>query len=285
MKLIELKNQFQKELNSLYSPTEIDTIFYWVAEKILDQNPITLKQSLYEENTELDKKKMQFLFDLIQLREHKPVQYITGETEFFGRKFYVNESVLIPRPETEELIEWILAESENKNQNILDIGSGSGCIPIILKIYLNQSIIYSIDLSEQALKTAKLNADYHQTEINFIQTDFLTMDFDTLPNLDIIVSNPPYIAETEKQEMDKNVVKFEPTIALFVPDNDPLIFYRRIIELAKSKLNRNGVVYVEINQNLAEETQELFANNFENVELKKDISDNFRMLKSFHLKH
>src|SRR5690606_3584650 len=192
-----------------------------------------------------------FLFKLIQLKEHKPLQYITGETEFYGMKFFVNENVLIPRPETEELIEWILKDVENKNLQILDVGTGSGCIPIVLKKHLLDAEILAIDISEKALETAILNAEFHKTEINFLQTDFLNMSFENLPEFDIIVSNPPYIGETEKSEMDENVVKFEPHSALFVPDENALVFYIKIIELAKLKLKPKGKIYVEINQRLA----------------------------------
>src|SRR5690606_492309 len=146
-------------------------------------------------------------------------------TEFYGHKFFVNENVLIPRPETEELVEWIVKENKNKNLKIIDIGTGSGCIPISLKKEIPSAEIYALDFSEKALETAKINAEFHQTEIKFLQNDFLKMDFQSLPNFDIIVSNPPYIAESERNSMDKNVLEFEPASALFVPDDDALIFY------------------------------------------------------------
>ncbi|MFV0304409.1 MAG: peptide chain release factor N(5)-glutamine methyltransferase [Moheibacter sp.] len=282
MKLSEVKNQFHKELINLYSTGEIDTIFYWIAEHILQKDNITIRQSLNEENPTLDTTKILFLSKLIQLKKHQPIQYILGETEFYGKKFFVNQHVLIPRPETEELVEWILFETEKKQKQIVEIGTGSGCLSIILKHYLNNSFIHSIDISKEALDVAKNNAAYHQTEINFIQEDFLTMKFDTLPTLDLIVSNPPYIAHSEKKNIHKTVTNFEPLSALFVPDNDPLIFYKHIIELAKQKLKPTGAVFVEINQNLADETVELFQKDFRNVILKKDISGNYRMLKSFN---
>lgn len=282
MRLSEVKNQFHKELTNLYSTSEIDTIFYWIAEHILQKDNTTIRQSLNEENPTLDTTKILFLSKLIQLKKHQPIQYILGETEFYGKKFFVNQHVLIPRPETEELVEWILFETENKQKQIAEIGTGSGCVSITLKRYLNNSFIYSIDVSKEALDVAKNNAAYHQTEINFIQEDFLTMKFDTLPTLDLIVSNPPYIAHSEKKNMSKTVTNFEPQKALFVPDNDPLIFYKHIIELAKQKLKPTGVVFAEINQNLADETVELFQKDFKNVILKKDISGNYRMLKSFN---
>jgi len=282
MKLTELRNSYQKELQSIYSETEIDRIFFWIAEKILDKPEHILKLALEEEWREFEEKKNQFLFKLMLLKEHKPIQYIIGETEFYGMKFFVNENVLIPRPETEELVEWILKDVKNAELKIIDIGTGSGCIPIVLKKNLPNAAVWAMDFSEKAIETAKINAEYHQTEIQFLQNDFLNMDFKELPEFDIIVSNPPYISEDEKSKMDENVVKFEPHSALFVPDENPLIFYERILEFAKQKLKPNGKIYVEINQNLAEETKGLFQNNFKNTELKKDISENFRMIKSFN---
>src|SRR5690606_966743 len=168
-------------------------------------------------------------------------------------------------------------------QKIIDIGTGSGCIPITLKKHLASAEIYALDSSEKALETAKNNAGFHQTEIQFLHADFLNMDFSHLPGFDVIISNPPYIAAAERKSMGPNVTEFEPDAALFVPDEDPLIFYKRTIEFAKEKLNPKGNIYVEINQNLAGETQELFQNNFNSVELKKDISGNFRMLKASNL--
>lgn len=282
MKLIELKNLFHKELDSIYSDSEIETIFFWIAEKILNKTASTLKLALNEEWPEFEEQRSRFVFQLMELKSHKPVQYVLGETEFYGLKFFVNESVLIPRPETEELVEWILNETFAQDQRIIDIGTGSGCIPVTLKKHLPQVQISALDFSEKALQTAKNNAGFHETEIDFILSDFLKMEFSNLDNFDVIVSNPPYIAESERISMDNNVTKFEPSSALFVPNDNPLIFYKRLIELAKEKLNPKGKIYVEINQNLASETKELFQNNFKFVELNKDISGNFRMLKAFN---
>lgn len=279
MTISQLKNQFQNELNSIYSESEIDRIFYWVAEIIVDKPASILRLASDEEWIELEEKKNQFLFKLMLLKDQKPVQYILGETEFYGMKFFVNENVLIPRPETEELVEWILNDAKSENLKIIDIGTGSGCIPIVLKKHRPNWELVAMDISEKAIETAKNNAEYHQTEVKFIQNDFLSVDFENLGKFDIIVSNPPYIGETEKNLMDDNVVKYEPHTALFVPDEDPLLFYKRIIEFAQQNLNPNGKIYVEINQNLAKETQELFEKSFPNVELRKDISGNYRMIK------
>lgn len=278
MKLSELKNSYLKELKSIYSVSEIDSIFYWVAEKIIGKPASILRMTHDEEWADFDEKKLLFSYNLWELKNHKPIQYILGETEFYGFKFFVNESVLIPRPETEELIEWILTHKLNPECKILDIGTGSGCIPIVLKKKWTNSDIYALDISKDALKTAKNNAEYHQTEIQFLEADFLEMNFSKLPQFDLIVSNPPYISKVEKERMDRNVTGFEPDSALFVPDSDPLLFYRRICEMAHQKLNEHGKVYVEINQDLALETKELFDKHFEEVELKKDISGNYRMI-------
>lgn len=278
MKLSELKNSYLKELKSIYSVSEIDSIFYWVAEKIIGKPASILRMTHDEEWSDFDEKKLLFSYNLWELKNHKPIQYILGETEFYGFKFFVNESVLIPRPETEELIEWILTHKLNPECKILDIGTGSGCIPIVLKKKWTNSDIYALDISKDALKTAKNNAEYHQTEIQFLEADFLEMNFSKLPQFDLIVSNPPYISKVEKERMDRNVTGFEPDSALFVPDSDPLLFYRRICEMAHQKLNEHGKVYVEINQDLALETKELFDKHFEEVELKKDISGNYRMI-------
>lgn len=279
MKLSELKEKFEKELKEIYSPAETDLIFFWIAEKIIGKPQSILKLALGEEWHEFEEKKNLFLFYLLELKSRKPVQYLLGETEFYGFRFFVNPSVLIPRPETEELIEWILSENQKANSKIIDLGTGSGCIAVVLKKNLPEATVYALDLSEKAIETAKINSGYHQTEIQFVCDDLLTMDFSFLPIFDIIVSNPPYIAETEKGKMDKTVVKNEPTVALFVKDDDPLIFYRKIALLGLEKLSPKGKIFVEINQNLAKETKEMFQKLYKNVELKKDISGNYRMIK------
>jgi release factor glutamine methyltransferase len=283
MKLSLLKNSFQEELKNIYSESEINSIFYWLAEKILEKPEYMLKLALDEDWEKVDEMQLDFSLKLIELKNHRPIQYVIGETEFFGLKFFVNENVLIPRPETEELIEWILMDNPNFEGKILDIGTGSGCIPITLKTKLKNANVEALDFSEGALKIAEINAGFHQTEVKFHLIDFLNFDSNSLPRYDMIVSNPPYIAEVEKETMDENVVKFEPHSALFVSDHDPLIFYRKMAEFAQTNLLPNGKVYVEINQNLAQETQELFSTYFQKVELKKDISQNYRMIKCSNL--
>lgn len=280
MKLSELKQMYSDGLKNLYSDSEIDLIFFWTAEKIIRKPESILRLALNEEWFEFEDKKNLFLFYLLELKNRKPLQYVLGETEFFGLRFFVNPGVLIPRPETEELVEWILDDHPEPNDKIIDLCTGSGCIAVTLKTKLTQNEIWALDFSDAAIETAKVNADYHNTAVNFVNDNLLEMNFDALPRLDIIVSNPPYIALSEKQQMDKVVLDNEPEEALFVSDEDPLIFYKKIIELGKEKLNPGGMIYVEINQNLATETFQLFKHSFPETELRKDISGNYRMIKS-----
>lgn len=283
MKLSDLLDSFQDELKTLYSPDEIEYIFFWLAEKILDTPEYKLKLALNEDWDKVDDFKLDFDLKLGELKSHRPIQYVIGETEFYGLKFFVNENVLIPRPETEELIEWILQDYPNFTGRILDIGTGSGCIPITLKTKLTEAEIHALDFSTDALKMAEINAGYHQTDIQFHPIDFLNFEANSLPKFDLIVSNPPYIANFEKDSMNENVLAYEPHSALFVPDHDPLVFYRKIAEFAQTNLNTNGEVYVEINQELGSETKDLFSTYFQNVEIKKDISQNDRMIKCSNL--
>jgi release factor glutamine methyltransferase len=241
------------------------------------------------------------------LPQEKPIQYILGEAWFYGLPFKVTESTLIPRPETEELVEWIIESLKFKVKSqkniepslshraesrcelsILDIGTGTGCIPIALKTNLPEAEVFAIDVSEKALEIAKQNARQNKTNINFIQTDILQVeDFlslraesRSLSKLDVIVSNPPYVRNLEKVEIKKNVLDYEPHLALFVEDNDPLIFYRKMAELALQSLKPNGLLFFEINQYLGQETVEMLQQlGYKNIELRKDLMGNDRMIK------
>jgi len=220
---------------------------------------------------------------LQQLLKYRPLQYVLNEAWFYGLKFHVNESVLIPRPETEELVDWIIKDVQSNKQvntlRILDIGTGSGCVPISIRKHIAATVT-AIDLSATALQTAKANATFNQTPVEFLQMDFLDEStWNQLGEFDIIISNPPYIKQSEEGQMHKNVVEHEPHLALFVPDNDALIFYRKILLFAQTHLAENGAVYVEINQQLGTETAVLFTENGFTVELKKDMSGNERMVK------
>jgi len=217
------------------------------------------------------------------LKEYKPIQYILGETEFFGLNFSVNQSVLIPRPETEELVELILKNHSGENLKILDIGTGSGCIAISLAKNMPSAKVYAIDISEDALSVAKENATRNQVEIQFFQQDILAELPDNIFNekLDIIVSNPPYITPIEKYSIHDNVLKYEPHTALFVPQNNPLLFYERIADIGHSLLNKSGFLYFEINALYGKEIcQMLQTKGYSNIKLYQDISGKNRMIEA-----
>ena len=224
-----------------------------------------------------------------RLKKEEPIQYILGNTEFYGFPFLVNKNTLIPRPETEELVEWILHEVDaSQPLNILDIGTGTGCIPISLAKHLPNAKISAIDVSNKAIQVAKKNAVLNNVSVNFIEQDILqTNSLDEIlkqvqhKRFDIIVSNPPYVRELEKIEIKNNVLENEPHLALFVDDNNPLLFYNKIADLAKKHLSKNGILFFEINQYLGKETIEILQQKgFNNTELRKDLFGNDRMTKS-----
>ncbi len=217
-----------------------------------------------------------------QLLTHQPVQYILGFAHFYGMKFFVNESVLIPRPETEELVEWMVGDEKKNNRHlqIIDIGTGSGCIAVTLKKKLAIATVHGIDLSAAALQVAAINASYNQAEVQFSQLDFLDeTTWHQLPQYDRIVSNPPYIPKFQKTAMDKNVTAWEPDMALFVPDEEPLLFYKKIAAFGKKYLATGGVIYMETHQDYAGAVQALFAATGYTAVIKKDINGNERMMK------
>lgn len=215
------------------------------------------------------------------MKNENPIQQILGKADFYGLKFYVNEHVLIPRPETEELVDLIIKENKDFNPAILDIGTGSGCIPISLRKNIPNAMVSSIDVSEKALEVAKKNAEWNQVEINFILDDILNPSKEIAPNsFDIIVSNPPYIRISEKEEMSNNVLKYEPHLALFVYNDDPLLFYKKIADVALKGLKPQGKIYFEINENFGAECKQMLENKgFKNVVLVKDLSNKNRILR------
>ncbi len=219
---------------------------------------------------------------LAGLLQHKPVQYVTREAWFYKMKLKVDEHVLIPRPETEELVKLVLdaaKDAEVLNPSILDIGTGSGCIAIAIKKNLFAASVTAIDVSENALAIAKDNSAVQQTEIQFIKIDFLEeSQWASMPGYDVIVSNPPYIPLDEKEKMDKNVTGFEPHQALFVPDRSPLLFYEKIAAFASIHLNPKGKIFMEVHENFAKETAALFTKNFSEARIKKDIFGKERMV-------
>jgi release factor glutamine methyltransferase len=297
MLLKQYKSHFFDALKNSQDEQEIESFFFILTEYLHNLKRVDVALNPNFELSEAEVGKWNAI--LAQLQQEKPIQHITGEAWFYGLKFEVNENTLIPRPETEELVEWIIEswkleagswKSENQKRiNVLDIGTGTGCIPITLKTNLPQANVSAIDVSENALEVAKRNAELNKVEVNFIQANILEVEdvsklqtsISQLPtNFDIIVSNPPYVRNLEKQEIKKNVLDYEPHLALFVEDTDALLFYRKIAQLAIENLTPNGLLFFEINQYLGKETVDLLENlGFKNIELKKDMFGNDRMIR------
>ena len=292
MLLKTYRTTFLLELSTIYDAQEIESFFYLILECFHNKKRIDLALDPI-----MDMDAMQLLrweSVLSELKNEKPIQYILGETEFYGLPFLVNENTLIPRPETEELVEWIIKSTKYEIQStklrILDIGTGSGCIAISLAKNFPNAEVSAIDVSEKALATAKKNAEINKVEVDFINVDILkindlvelpTSNFQLPTQFDIIVSNPPYVRNLEKAEIKSNVLEYEPHLALFVEDTDALLFYRKIAQLAQQNLSENGKLFFEINQYLGKETVELLEDlGFKNIELKKDIYGNDRMIRS-----
>ena len=281
MKIKEYRAQFIQELLPIYDAGEAESFFYLILEekRNLKRIDLALNPELTFSNDEIE------VWNLIlnQLKKEIPIQYLLGKTSFYGLEFEVNPNVLIPRPETEELVEWIIQSQKSKAESqkikILDIGTGSGCIAISLAKNLPNAQVFAIDVSEKALATAQKNTKRNGVNVVFIEKNILET-YDLEQHFDIIVSNPPYVRELEKQEIKKNVLDNEPHLALFVNDNDALIFYRKIAELAQKNLSPNGQLFFEINQYLGKEMIDLLKKmGFKNIELRKDIYGNDRMIK------
>ncbi len=275
-KIKELLKKYQEELTEIYSDSrEIEAIFYELVHHFhhLSKIETILNPAVLVETNEL-------LSALEKLKKHTPWQYITGRTSFYSLPFEVNKNVLIPRPETEELVEWIIKENKNaQNLKILDIGTGSGAIAISLAKHLPQAEVFAIDFSKNALQTALSNAKKNKVTIHFIHLDILKIN-SLNEKFDIIVSNPPYVREKEKKIMQKNVLNFEPRQALFVPDNNPLLFYEKITGLFIKNSRKGGKLYFEINEFLKKELEDMLqSKNIENYLFKKDIFDKWRMLR------
>ncbi len=279
----EVRELFIKELSDIYTPQEIDTLFYTLASLYLQKEPNIIRLGLNEKWPEIPKTRLMFSTAISRLKSGEPYQYVINSAPFFGMDLYVDSNVLIPRPETEELVEWIindLKKFEKFNGNILDIGTGSGAIALALKKEFPDCTVYGIDASEKAIEVAKKNAQTQNVNINFLVQDIFKTDLTDLPYFNVIVSNPPYIPISEKDSMNKTVTQFEPETALFVPDNDPVIFYRRIADVASERLKPKGAVYVEIHQELKERTVQAFEPLFTQITERKDISGNWRMLRA-----
>ncbi|NHM03991.1 peptide chain release factor N(5)-glutamine methyltransferase [Flavobacterium celericrescens] len=282
MLLKQYKTHFFDSLKNIQDEQEIESFFFILTEYLHNLKRVDVALNSNFELSDEEVQKWNAI--LVDLQQEKPIQYITGEAWFYGLKFEVNVNTLIPRPETEELVEFILKETSSfqlpaSNLNILDIGTGTGCIPISLKANLPQANVSAIDVSEKVLEVAKRNAESNKVEINFIQANILEVE-DLNQHFDIIVSNPPYVRNLEKEEIKKNVLDYEPHLALFVEDTDALLFYRKIAQLALKNLSPNGLLFFEINQYLGKETVELLQNlGFKNIELKKDMYGNDRMIR------
>ena len=290
----EFYKNFNEQLNTIYDERESSNITDWVFEsiaKIKRLDRITVK------NKEFDNSTIRLLDDALeQLLQHKPVQYVLHEAWFYKMKFFVNEHVLIPRPETEELVEWVIEEIRNKKLEIrnkkisqlsthnsqltiLDIGTGSGCIAVALKKELPAAEIFAIDVSEDALSVAKKNAAHQNVKIEFMQLDFLNENlWQSLHSFNIMVSNPPYIPAKEKSKMDKNVVDHEPHIALFVTDTDPFIFYKKIAQFAQTHLTDKGKIFVEVHEDHSEQVEKIFGEKNFKTERRKDLHGRERMI-------
>ncbi|MCA6066543.1 peptide chain release factor N(5)-glutamine methyltransferase [Chryseobacterium sp. RG1] len=298
MTILEFKRHFKRELSELYTESESAFLSAVFVQKIVGFD--SFHQRRFSDQELLIQDEENLLQIISELKTSRPYQQILGETEFYGMKFFVNEHVLIPRPETEELLEFAIhkiheaivilnaAEQNEESRDssflgmtkrtlkILDIGTGSGIIPLVLKKHFPETEVTSIDFSEKALETAKKNADFHQLAITFIHADYL--NFELEQNFDVIISNPPYIGIEEEHEIADSVKEFEPKMALFSPTSDALIFYRKIAEDAEKYLNNNGLLFLEINQKLGPETLELYATDFSEALLIKDLSENDRFI-------
>jgi release factor glutamine methyltransferase len=278
MKITALKIHFFSELQSVQEDSEIESFFFILTEYLHNLKRIDVSLNPNFEVSEIDLEKWNTIIS--ELKTEKPIQYITGEAWFYGLRFEVNENTLIPRPETEELVEWIVEGQKVKGEGlrVLDIGTGSGCIPIALKNEIPNATVSAIDVSEKALEMARKNAVDNEVEVHFILQNILETE-SLIAKYDIIVSNPPYVRNLEKQEIKKNVLDYEPHLALFVEDTNALLFYRKIAELAIKSLTPNGKLFFEINQYLGKETVELLENlGFKNIELRKDFVGNDRMI-------
>ncbi len=265
-----VKIEYQKELAMLYEPKEIQSIFGLVAEDLGYTPTLLIQNQLCELSPE---HQGHFEKILLRLRKAEPVQYVRGIADFYGLQFKVTHSVLIPRPETEELVDLIIRKHTNQSIKIVDLGTGSGCIAISLAKNLPNAEVSALDISPEALKVAKENAQQNEVKIRFFEGSMC--EEDCLPNseqFDIIVSNPPYVCNSEKQQMRPNVLDFEPELALFVDDTDPLCFYSAIARLAVAKLAEGGCVYCEINEQFGKETVHLFESyGLRECEIVKDI--------------
>lgn len=280
----ELQNNLKQILASHFSTIEVQVLVNVLLKYRTGYDNVAV--NLYPK-TEIDENIFSLLKkDISRLLEDYPIQYIVNNAHFYGEDFYVDDNVLIPRPETEELVQWVLSNMDT-SKNILDICTGSACIAIVLKKKSPQSDVFALDISAQALAVAKRNAQQHQVDINFFQKNILdtnNLEFEN-HTFDIMISNPPYVTNSEKAMMHRRVLNYEPKLALFVSDNQPLLFYNAIANFAQYRLKLGGYLYLEINERMGEEVQALLRNyGFDNIELKKDFNNKDRMIKALKVK-
>ena len=267
MTLADFKNKMKSTLSSIYESDELNSIFYLISEEFLQ---IPRSRILLADEIELDSNKEGLFLDALdRLTRNEPVQYVIGKTTFMDLEFNVNSNVLIPRPETEELVRLMLKD-ELDGKEILDIGTGSGCIAVSLAKNLPNAKVSALDISKDAIELSKMNAKENDVNLEFINTDIL--DYKSGKKYDIIVSNPPYVKESEKALMKRNVVEYEPKQALYVSDNNPLLYYKAILEFSKTSLNKNGKIYFEINEKYEDEIKDLAIYcGYSNADCSKDM--------------
>ena len=279
MKLSQLKINFTTQLQGVYDREEIHSFFYILCDFFLQYSRFEVSMAL---DTVVSAKNITaFEMALLRLKKQQPIQYIVGHTEFYGLTFKVNKHTLIPRPETEQLVDWIISNHKHQGSGleILDIGTGSGCIAVALAKNFSKASISGLDISEKALEVAQKNAIKNQVLVSFCQKDILETTA-LVKKYDVVVSNPPYVRQLEKKAMSANVLDNEPGGALFVPNEDPLLFYRKIAQLALVSLQEKGWLYFEINEYLSNEMDALLNEiGFVNIEIKKDFRAVPRMIK------
>ena len=272
----------KESLRDLYPSSEVSSLVRLIMERVCNIQP---HHFLFCKDKELPESEKSRIHDIVErLKQMEPIQYILGTADFYSLQFEVDPSVLIPRPETEELVEQVILDNADQKIKILDIGTGSGCIAVTLRKHLKKASVIATDISAEALATARRNAKRNNTTVTFIQTDILDpekAEMDIPFILDVIVSNPPYIKEEEKKDMERNVLDYEPHLALFVPDNDPLLYYWHIAHFVKKKLRRNGHLYFEINAACGNMVVEMLEEEgYKNIELIQDLSGKDRIIKA-----
>lgn len=277
--LQQLRLLYQTTLAEHYPPAEVNAVFQRVAAHLLNYSKIDIhlrsNEPISQTNTQ------NFLNLLHRLALCEPLQYVLGEEEFFRLRFQVDRRALIPRPETEDLVQWVLDENQQVDSTILDLGTGSGCIAVALAVNLPHAQISACDISEDALQLAQLNAHRHRVKVGFFQFDFGNASGRLPHTYDILVSNPPYVTESERRTMRPNVTEFEPAAALYVPDDDPLVFYRHIVLLARKYLKDGGRLYVEVNERFPAQVAALMAQaGLYSVEVRNDFFGKGRMVRA-----